>query len=46
MLIARPTDRRPILLDHGGEDLQTRGHRQLHQLRPCIHEQIDEREMA
>jgi hypothetical protein len=38
MLIARTADRRPILFEHRGEDLQARCHGQLHQLRPRIHE--------
>src|SRR5215216_2968380 len=46
MLIARTADRRPILFEHRGEDLQTRCHGELHQLRPHIHEQIHEGEMA
>jgi hypothetical protein len=46
MLIAGPADRRPIFFEHRGEDLQARGHRELHQLRPRIHEQIHEREVA
>src|SRR5207247_1791515 len=46
MLITRTADRRPIFFEHRGEDLQARCHRKLHQLRPHINEQINERQMA
>ena len=46
MLIARTADRRPILFEHRGEDLQARGDGELHQLGPRIDEEIDERQMA
>jgi hypothetical protein len=46
MLIARTAQGRPILFEHGGEHLQARCHGELHQLRPRIHEQVNERKMA
>jgi hypothetical protein len=44
--VPRPADGRALLFQHGREDLQPRSQRQFQQLRPCVDEQIDERQMA
>ena len=42
--VARPADRRPILLEHGVQDLQSRPHRKVEQLRFGVNQQLDERQ--
>jgi len=43
MLISRTADRRAILFEHRGQHLQPGADGELQQLRPRIHEEIDER---
>ena len=42
--VARPADRRPILLEHGVQDLQSRPHRKVEQLRFGVNQQLDKRQ--
>ena len=42
--VARPADRRPILLEHGVQDLQSRLHRKVEPLRFGVNYQLDERQ--
>ena len=42
--VARPTERRPILLEHGVQHLQSRPHRKVEQLRFGVNQQLDERQ--
>ena len=42
--VARPADRRPILLEHGVQDLQSRPHRTVEQLRFGVTQPLDERQ--
>ena len=42
--VARPAERRPILLEHGVQDLQSRPHRKVEQLRLGVNQQLDERQ--
>jgi hypothetical protein len=46
VLVARPTHRRPIRFEHRVEDLQAGRDRELHQLNPCVDEEIDEGQMT
>ena len=46
MLIPRTTDRRAIFFEHRRQDPHARRDRELDELRPCINEQIDKRQMA
>jgi hypothetical protein len=42
MLISRPADRGPIILEHRAEHLQAGGDGEIHELCPRIDEEIDE----
>jgi hypothetical protein len=46
MLIPTTAQGRSILFQHRREHLQAGGDSELHQLGPCVHEQIDKREMT
>ena len=44
--VPRPTDRRAVLLEHRGEDLEARSHRELKQLDPGVDQQVDQGQMT
>jgi hypothetical protein len=46
MRVPRTAEARPILPEHGGEDLQATAQRQFQQLGLRVDQQIDERQMA